>query len=219
MEQMQSPFSEIEKKLDILIENPDAATPETLGEIKEMIADLREYFDEEDTGEEKADSEEEDDGEEKGGLMITIGRAMKKRGMMRTLILGLIFFGSNILHAAYMDPIDLPRINTNVSMDIYNTSNTFSTTRNGDAVISSYTAIIGYVTVNSTGTNSFLEIYDTSVSTSAAGIKRIAKIQTVVPGTYWYNAPLSSGIAINNYALSPTTSSVADVTIGYRQRR
>lgn len=218
MEQMQSPFSEIEKKLDILIENPDAATPETLGEIKEMIADLREYFDEEEAETEKPEPEEED-GEEKGGLMITIGRAMRKKGMMKTLILGFGFFSASILHAAYMDPIDLPRINSNVSMDIYNTSNTFSTTNLANAVLSSYTATVGYVTVNSTGTNSFLEIYDTSVSTSAAGIKMIAKIQTVFPGTYWYNAPLSSGIAINNYALTPTTNSVANVTIGYRQRR
>lgn len=210
MEKADSPFKQIEDKLDILIENPEAARAETLNEIKSMVQDLRTYFEEEDDSEMEDDMPEEDDG--KGGILITIGKAMKKK----MALLAILALCSGKVFAAVMDPIDLPRPNMNVTSAIFNTTNTFQTTVAAAAVISSYSAILEYVTVNSTGTGSWIEIFDTSISTSSNGIKKIGKINTAIQGTYWYDAHLSSGLAINHWATSP---SLSDVTVGYRQRR
>lgn len=213
---MESPFSEIENKIEKMIENPEMATPQALTELRDTVSELRAYFedDEETMVDDEMDMEEDEN--EKPSLMITIGKAARGgKKMMRSLLLGVgLIFAATLSYAA-MDRPDLPATNSNVIQGPFNSTNTFATTSAQSAIVSSYSVILHSIVVNSSGTSSWLEVFDTKVATSTSGIRKIAKINTATQGTYAYDIHLSSGLGVNNWS---NTASVADVTINYKQR-
>ena len=67
-------------RLEEYIADPKLATSETLTELKDQLVDLKSYLDGEDTSEMSDERNDMNDEKGHGGLMITIGRLMKKEG-------------------------------------------------------------------------------------------------------------------------------------------
>src|SRR3990167_10849196 len=99
---------------------------------------------------------------------------------MRSKILSVILFLSFCaLARAEINESGLPHINTYVSEGVYQATNTAVVTIGTDTVIvSSYSCVIHTVNVNTAGTGSKLEIWNTKISTSSAEIEKIANIDT-----------------------------------------
>lgn len=121
--------------------------------------------------------------------------------------------GSASAVEAVMDPRTLPAVNESVASAYNSTTTVAVTASSASAVISSYPVIVHSVVVNTTGTASNLELWNSNVSTFAAGAERFLKWPTVEHRSAIYDAFLSSGLALNNYGTIP-----AEVTVTYRQR-
>lgn len=81
MEEM-NPVDEIISTIDSYIKNPKLVTPETLSELKQQVLDIKMALDQEDEPSEMEneykDEKPENSKEHGGGLLITIGKAMKR---------------------------------------------------------------------------------------------------------------------------------------------
>lgn len=80
-------------------------------------------------------------------------------------------------------------------------------------LVSTVPNFIHSVNVNTAGTSSKLEIFDSSVSTTALNIRKIANIDTTSSKSLIFDIGLSSGIAIYNQGSIP-----ADITITYFEK-
>lgn len=129
--------------------------------------------------------------------------------MKRTLWVAGILLMAGVLNAE-QKRVTQPEPGNFSSQAVYTSSNTSATTFS--VVVSSKSASLHTVNVNSSGTNSSLEIWDSRTSTNSAQ-RKIAKIDTTSKVSLTYNIDCSSGITINNQGNPP-----ADVTLSYRER-
>lgn len=122
------------------------------------------------------------------------------------ILLGLLMFVPKFA-SAVMDPKELP-------YTVWYSTTVNAVTTSAQVVISSYPAILGSVIINTTGTASKIELWNSKISTAgAAGTYLIASVDTTGWKDNNYNLYLSSGLSIFN-----TGTTAANVTITYKQK-
>lgn len=132
---------------------------------------------------------------------------------MKKLLLSLsILFIAGIVSATQWDFTGQKNPNSpnmHVSEAVYISSNT--ATAESVVISSAYPAVLHTITVNKGGTSSFLDIWNTKVSSLAVGAVPVAKFDTTVENSYTFDIYLSSGLLYYNHGTVP-----ADITITYR---
>lgn len=144
---------------------------------------------------------------------------MKLNKRKFNLYLPLLLFGALSLCLA----VDSPRLYDNVmepnaytASTVFLSSNTSSsnTCVGCEVIISSVPTLLHTVTINTPGTSSTLTIFDAYNSTTAAGIKKIATIDTTSKISLLYDVfTTSTGLTISN-----SGSPAADITLSVRPR-
>jgi len=199
--------------IDDMLEDPKMLTVENLEALRnklvshqdEMEGNLGEHYDE------GGDEQMKD---EKPTLTVTIGKMLgKEKPALLLMAIGMFFLAGN-LFAGETYPYSRGYWNSvpKDSCVVYTT--TGGAVIDENVQVSTFPAILKGITVNTNGTASFLEVFDSKMSTTAAGIQRIGTFDTTVSKSLiLYDLYCSSGILINNRGTTP-----ASITLYYRER-